>query len=727
MTSSHWSGALLPAVSPAHPVSSLVEWPVTSPFHLCAHGLALERSVSTMVNVYTPPRLIQVGLPVSNAEVSAILKVCASMPTPPDRPAMGRGALAAGTCIRAVLAKIDRPDSDLMQLALSLETASAAFEHIGPNAAKELLTGRRSKFPAWERLITLDSHHPESAYLLVGAELILAMLQGRFFRRTIAERCSELLLTIEEGDPGAAVQLANYCTSLIVDVSRALHAERGLGTSREALINHRVASSLRQQIKDPNISDRQGGQTIRCLTALELSAACAAVRRRVGEGNEIALATAVAFSLGLPWDVSLDVLFAHHASDNWVACIDAQEGTTKIDLASVLQGAAKAKPGHEPANQILTRPLPSFASELLAQACSKNPAARCLRDLIPDAEVHSRSRIAGTEGDSAIAPTIARLINSRGPAAIRAGVDRAVAAYAMCDLRQIGKSKNFYLSVGREDIWTATSLVFQTLGWGPTSKGPDRKGLAVGSLVTPAIATMKQLDGVFLSELESNRAGRKYTYESLERYHNAYARFCVHRTAYFTCARRAHTFNFLASDFAEGAEFALLVDKRVGPHAGRTPLPMPSGLAEQVRLWKLHLQSLKRRLVKLNIKLKRKRYLQALQLIDRILSGEAAPLFFTLGAGTPRSIGSAHLEARHGGLELNGDCRRHFVANYLRERTNVPSSYVDAAMRHFTEGISLTRADAGVVGLNMLTQLADALDRMAFSLGLTPMPGFSRS
>lgn len=95
--------------------------------------------------------------------------------------------------------------------------------------------------------------------------------------------------------------------------------------------------------------------------------------------------------------------------------------------------------------------------------------------------------------------------------------------------------------------------------------------------------------------------------------------------------------------------------------------------------------------------------------------------------GKIKTIGSKNLfESLPTDLKINKDAFRHFVPNRLR-KLGVPSTFVDAYVRHHSEGIALSSASCSVSQIQWLSAVAHGLDRLAVELNIRPFPGIARS
>jgi hypothetical protein len=670
-----------------------------------------------MVQVISPPRLLQLPDDVPGSDALAVLELCRLIEAPPTRLHFPSAVCTASACFREALTRIGPAIEPIGDFAAQLSAASETLRTASAARVEIEMAGLKTKYPAWAVFTKRAEDLPRPVQRMLGAELILAVLLKRQFRRYVASRADEFVRELQVEPVNAELAAGRYADRLVAEAARTLAAASVRAPKNELLLCSQIVASLVGQLDSLDIQQRQAGGTLRELTDAEHQEASKLLRKQAEAGDVLSLAIIVAYCVGLPWDISLDIPFAHGAPGEWVAQIDISAQVTRIDLEPVFPELARAKRGHVEASQVLVRPMPQFVAELLVSICAASPGLRCMRDLPTVKATTAKTRIPGTDCNSAIAISIARFIATRSTAAIRTGVDRTLAAYVGCDLTKIGGAKNHYVTIKRNEIWEGCQRTYCGVGWGPIAASAAPSGLAVGSMITPTVETVLTIEQALLGAVQTCRAGRRYSWESLKLHHNAYALFCAHRTAFFTCARKAETYQFLARDFVS-QDFALLVDKRTGPVQGGTPIPMPAVLSEQVRLWRAHLRALARRLEKLDVHgSKRIR-----ERLDQVFQADGVPMFFQLDDAGILEVGSSAIFSKVPEVEVNHDAYRHYVPNALR-RMGVPSSYVDAAVRHFVDGISLSRAGSCVTQLVWLTAVAHKLDELALHLGFRPVPG----
>jgi hypothetical protein len=675
-----------------------------------------------MPQVLHGPELTAINSQLSAPQTAALRQIFRLLPGPADRPAVGHVLRVAAAACRAALGAMHTIPAQIVEFESGVGMAAAAIEDLPAVAGAMLMRGQITRFPVWNCFASMDlSATPPEVLTLLGAEIFRGFSFGEKFRGRFAAQISDLLVRQIVDDQARALHgMQMLAKKLLNEVSRCVGISRQ--SSHSLLLGARVKASIAEQIGAPNLNDRKGCGSAREMPYEQACEVARVLKQNALGGDRVSLMIVVAFCCGPTWDTVIDFPFAEYSGDDWVARIDACAGIVQLDLSTLLE-LAPARPGHEIASPILVIHLPEFAADILRIAVASNPQVRCPKELFAlDERITSRTVLPGLPKDDSIPATIARFIRSRATVAIKAGVDRAVAAYAKADLAKVGSSTHSYESFELAEIWHGNARTYEAIGWGNPVRMEDPKPVAVGSMATPTAQTVRDIDNSFLEDLKRSPAGRRYTWSSLRAHHNAYSALCAHRAVFFTLARAAAQLEFYADTMHEEFVSCTVVDKRVGPVDGATPLPMPIRLATQIALWKAHLVALQRRLERL----RPPNWQQICSRIGAILGAEHVRLFFTMDAdGNLREIGSEELFANRG-IAIKADGWRHFVTNALR-RAGVPFSMRALQMRHHIDGLALGDICSDIPMLLALEQLAHALDLVALNLGMHPVAGLSRN
>ena len=140
----------------------------------------------------------------------------------------------------------------------------------------------------------------------------------------------------------------------------------------------------------------------------------------------------------------------------------------------------------------------------------------------------------------------------------------------------------------------------------------------------------------------------------------------------------------------------------------------------QLKLWRLHLESLQGRLIKqLGYRAN-----AAPELIDSISRREPVPLLFLLDVdGTPKPMRTEHLFTGQAG-NLNLDWGRHVMASRLTA-DDQPLADVHVYLRHQAGGINPQSALGVEVLIDRLQRIALAIDSTMQELSIRPLAGLA--
>lgn len=669
------------------------------------------------------PRILTVAgsdlahlIPLDGRDMHALTNLLATLDGPPDLLGLETVVPNANRCIQEFLAESGVTLQGLYDYAKSLDGICLAIVQSGMVIQPFAVAGRAILYKQWTLLHRVSDQWQPQILAGIGAELVRAHLLRQLFAPARAHQILRL-----HRDFGRTKDADALARKSIKDTMTIIEAMPLTGT-RDLKINSLILTSISSQFNPLRIESRQAAGSMAELSEAELTGATVMLKELALGGDITSLQLIVCYHMGLPWDLGLDISFSNYAKGDWVAQIDICAGLSKIDLSTCLPGLAKGKRGHIPASPILVRPLPSFAAKILLNILASTPHAQCLRDL-NDERIRSTDLIPHIKRPVSDRLTIAKFIASRGTHGIRCGLDRASAAYVTADFTKIGKSNNYYLTFTPVEIWEGSARVFNSLGWGDPVPMPVVPTLAMGSCVTPDEATIMAIDRALQDHLSVCKSGKKYTIGSIGKHTNAFAMFCAYRTAFASLSRGAEAYSFFASDYLPGRSYALLVDKRVGPHDGQTPIPFPTSLQAQIRLWLAHLEIYDARLSKLGIPPSS----PVRTRIRRVLAGERVPLYFHVNPQHQvMEVGSANIKAvlpDH--LQIKADFGRHYLQNKLRMPT-ISQSWIDGATRHHVDGTSMTSASANVRQIGWLTIVAKQIDEISLSLQFSPVVGLGR-
>lgn len=459
-------------------------------------------------------------------------------------------------------------------------------------------------------------------------------------------------------------------------------------------------------------------------TDWQLKASAAALMAQAALYDHTALLILVAFSTGLTLRLTKDIPLAGQVTDDkWFMVLDLDAGVIKTCLDRLFPKAAKPDTGatcFRPANRIVVKPLPVFLWLYLQELYAQCPDAKTLAQLLPDAKMSGR-QLTLPDDTSALTPSAKRFLIAAAPFAVNLGVDRLAAALLVSDFSVIPSSKMYYCRASREEIWSASEVLFSALGWG--APAPLVPGLAVGSRIVPAREAVTAWWNWMVADLSVAVPGRHCALKRLADFHNRFARLCASLAILCLAAREAKELRFTTHNLQPGNSFAAFSDKRVGIVPGNLKVPINVLLSAQLRLWLSHCKALRGRLEKMRGPTTR----GLKRTLDSYLRGECHPLFFAIDTETGRTLplGSWDLirwwpkEYR-----FSSDLGRHFWEVELRD-AGVRSTRIDMLLRHLTLG---TEAHCSINAdklSNASAEIISAQERLLKSLGIRPQSGLT--
>lgn len=679
-----------------------------------------------MPQILEQPRLLHPCLSALPTATSVVLiALTGILKAPADQPNLPAVIANVHRCLETMQARLPHPAGALTHLVRELSLAAHALAEVNELNQPAGMIGRVTAHKAW----ALCSSHLDDAPLAllesIGFEIARAYLtQGIFLPGPATELYRVQQKSVNEGLRQEEVDgLENYVLSQAKRM-QPIFSDRAAGIDAStAAFNAQVVASIRAQTSSLRVEERQAAGRIFEMTESELNHVAAELKQQVEAEDARALQAALAFCIGLPWELCLKVPFFTGKQCPAVAWINPADQCVYLDLERVLPGLSnKQSDRHVVTTLLLVRPLPLLMGNLVYEACAANPGLESVEGLTGKSSMISRSLLPGASTETAIRASVARLIASRGAAALRAGLSRDTAAYASLSLSLISKSDHHYLVKQRSAIWQGCDAIYSSLQWGACVPNPDAGGAAFGSRVTPE---MPWIEGV-IEELQSVaiqlRPAKRYRLDSLTRHHNAYASYVGMLMTILVGGRNRSKVEFCASIWRENRAFGQHGDKLVGPTLGLTPVPIPNTLSTQMKLWRIHLGALDQRLEKLGLTKEH----PGRSRIHAILRSDEVNLLFTMSEeGTPQILATKSFFEGEG-RSLNRDFSRHVMPELLAAQ-DVPFEHVQWWLRHHVDGTSASATTSSTVQQVWLSRVATALDRIALNLGLRPLHGIART
>ncbi len=494
------------------------------------------------------------------------------------------------------------------------------------------------------------------------------------------------------------------------------------GTEDVRLFDIGARYELSRKMRYAPPRQRQALLNRRHQTFSQIKASALALMTRAKSIDHTALLTLVAFLSGLTLGRTKDIpLAGRRGESDWQMVLDVDTGAIKTNLDPLFPGAAMPY-GHDKcfrsASRIAVKPLPAFLSAILKEFNARKSKARTLAELLPEAST-SGCQLTLTDNTSALAPSVKRFLTSAAPFAVQLGIDRLTAALLANDYSVVPSSKLYYCRLRRNEIWEASAVLFDALGWGEPV--PFQPGLPVGSRIVPKREALREWWCWMAEEINALAPGRRCGLTRLLTYHNAYARLCASLSVLCLAAREAGVLRFTTHNLRAEARFAIFVDKHVGIFPGEVRVPINELLRAQLRLWMAHCQALRRRLEKFE----EARPKNLMRVLDGYLSGTCHALYFEVDMTECRPIplgSTALVRWWPEELRFSSDFGRHFWEVELRD-AQVRSTRIDVLLRHITLGVEAHCSTNSDQLTAVAAEICSVQERLLAVLGVQPVPG----
>ena len=655
------------------------------------------------------PKSFEELSPVGKAALRSFLYV---VQAPPDK--IGH-TLAIGTATRCVKAYRDLLISPNQLMEEIEEQMRQLGEEIGEDIMKWHVGSRRlSQFPSWKMLIALSSGESDKEIReSIGAEIAYCMHTQRRFSKTLAQLT---LKVVKERELSTAWR---NCAARIKTRSDKLFDQGGVSeqdiTTEDPFLES-IKRHFRAKVFFGRDKDHQCVSDARSETDRQLMAHAGKLRAGVESGDETSALTVIAGLSGIPLKMAMNLPLQQSSMDeDWLMVLDAQSGClkTSIELFSEGRAAGNRSSALALAGDIIVKPLPSFLAEYLRGLAKLHASPDTLGDLLEGANPFEKApRRHGLDA------TPARLKNALPQFAVRQGVDRYVAALIFNEPRIVPTGKFFYATASREEIWSASTTLYDVLGWGDPVNFQD--GLAVGSRVTPKDSTIREWHKWMADQLSQRRPGKRYQMESLIEFHNKYALYCASMTTFLLALRQRKQLCISGRELVSDSRTIGIFDKRVGEFPSKRPVPVSDCLRKVFDYWSGHCRVLDARLAKLGLD----ELCSIRQHLREIIECNEASAFFIVNEKQKTvPVGSYDLAswwAETYGLETNFG--RHFWQTALRH-AGIASSEIDAFVRHSVSGCDPSSLTSSFVMADWIARIVKAIDSTIESIGITPVSG----
>lgn len=668
-----------------------------------------------------------------DARANAALSILCHVLAPPlDAP---RVATVVATCLEEVncfCESLAKPSNELVAieqdlLHLNVELTRVLESMLLNRGLDVPLFRRFSRYPAWAMFLILSKREAtQQIRQAVGGELALSLQLRKRFPTGLAGAIRRAVASAPAANHASQVlnqDKVQRSTNAALMRARRVFAVVGESAEMESSETEDLLTKyLRRRQLLGTLRHKEGIPTWRQQSERQMLLSAIALRQRAEEGDQIALATILAFLLGVTIELVLTIPFDSQSLKQNTIQIDLETGTviTRLDriFPEAARPATETSAAYHESGWMAVKPIPEFVHRLLKEMRKERQNARTLGELLFVENASGRQPVYSEVGRHQ--PSTKRFLDGASSYMLVRGVNRSVAAALSNDFHIVPIAKFYYTTLDRSEIWTASEQLFSWLEWGnPT---PLLSGPSVGSQVTPTRAAIKEWYQWMASSLMSLPHGRNMRLKALLEFHNTYARLVGSLLVFDLAARASKELKFQASMFMDGSRYLCLADKQVGMDRGAHPVPISEFCKHQVQLWLHHCEVVKARVEKLG-------NLQGTQLqeyIEQVLFGQNVPLVFCVAGERAIPVGTADLTRWWpSNLRFTGNFGRHFWQRALKER-GVPDSYVDAFVRHQSGGAELFTSTSITAPTDWIDVVAHARDALLDELKITPVCGLSR-
>jgi hypothetical protein len=685
--------------------------------------------MESRVRVHTSrTRLSEIMSALSGDAGSAMRRFVAAVKPPIDASGESRVITSAGRCLAAFRSSLSMPSPVVDELIARLDVLNNGIAALCLRPVillNETMWRQLYWRPQWALFRLLDGEQiPVGVRRVVGAELARSLILGKPFDKALATGLrSHIVVLTGAPDHPMPIDLKKKCDS-ITRAAVAMCSGAGAEVAAEEPIDDSLRRYFDGRVKYAGNKEHQGVLDARCQTASQVVRSAAEVRRAVAAGDERALLIVIAICTGLPLTLVRRLPLLSRITGDWNAAVDIESGLYKMSLGLIVPDKATPRAGASGlvvAQDILVRPLPRFLLDALAERSTRWPTATTIGALLPAQNLSGRAVLGAMPTGGVLAPTVARLLNSIGRFALGIGLNRLMAAYATGDYRLIPRSKLHYAVVDRQDLWAASTQVYEALGWGPAVA--MEHGPAMGSCITPTRETVAQWWHWMGAEVSARHPGSRAALDRLIDHHNVFARACASAAAFLLAMRKRVTIDLPSTQSIGEGWVTQMQDKRVGPFPDADPVPVCAILAAQLDLWHRHCAALDARLAGLGFA---PEDAVRARLGAELAQGARASFFVVDEDGLPVPVSSAKLaDWWPTSLGLEANCGRHFWETNL-PKLGLTSREADAFVRHHHRGMFAWTNDSDFILSAWVRRCSAAQDGLLQELGCQPIRGLGR-
>lgn len=668
----------------------------------------------------------------------AVTKLIQVAPRPFDAAGLSHVCTGAFASVSAALDFLGDPTDAAQGVKTSLAALQEqvlALIKDWPVAELAAPRGRRlAKCPAWKMLMDLGQEGVSRVCLIAGGLLLLKawLTDGRIPRQQArniareAQRCElsveglRLLLVSETDAADTAYPWLGQLQRNWPKLLNLLSVEGGNHPPPPPSFTHRARGQLLAAAEHASVPHRAGTADHRHLSEGQFTRACQLVVEWNAQDDWRGVYAETGALSRLTADLLGDIPLVSALPESSIIAVDADNGCMQSDCSCVAADAAAApQQGNViPSGFMSTKPYSVASAASMRRRRALYPDARTLSELYPEApSLKGEDALAAWPGE--IQLTWARWINSFGLYMRRARHDSFLAATASNDFGHVPKSKLYYATVSRAEIWAAMDTFFKQIGW--LGAEPDHgTGIGFGCRVVPTVDAVRAAAAWQLQKVNEIRPPRRSELARLIEFHNRYVRVVALRLAALLGLREDTCYEIHA-DIDERIDLWVeLLDKVVTGAKGALPIPLCRHARSLIAQFRKHCAAMAARLQTMGHKdTSLHLWLQAVEDRERVhLLCLASGVGRIWPAGSGDVIG--RLPPEH---HLAPDFGRKLLENQLRKLTSRPaerahrfrlrSTDIDAVLRHEVNGQWRYSSSSDFVLLDWVQRVIPTLDAVA--------------
>lgn len=632
------------------------------------------------------------------SHASTFTKLARCAPPPSDRAGWMSACRGAIACLQAASVLVGKLSEPAQEILAEFSSLVRHLDNLAPSQLAEStlpMWRRLAQYPQWTALANA-THRPDPGQLAaLGIELfsslhresVMAAESTRALSRVepgtlFVSQLQEILMTSRPELTDAPIW-AKRLNRLWPDLSQWLDAAPGTATAPTESNADRFRKTLVAKFVYASPKHRGGILDHRHIDLPQLIEIGKQLGQSVRDADGRGAAAMLTWLSAMPTDAIACIPLATHRPEDWVMCIDLEQGLFCTDIQCVSKDLAMpiAGVGHIAASTQVNKPLPQMLQRFLLNRMIATSEANCVGQLLPElTKIKPHEPVIATTRE--IVPSMARWTQTTGVLMRQLGMDNLLAAVVSNDFAMAPKSKLYYTSISAKEIWTASAELFTKLQWGPPAEMPPSL-LAVGSPLVPTEPQLRRTFEEIRRWVEDARPAKRCTLETLFEFHNRYCASVAWIVGFACASRRVSELEWTKHMLTSSVGLLVIEDKQVSDIEGGLPVPLGAVLRGQVDLYVRHLQALHRRLACHE----QSRQGDTLKWIAAVLAGEEVPLFKkTCGWHKTLSVGSASVLA-----ELPKDCqvapdsgRKYWETRRRSQAATAPGRVSKAALVRYT-------------------------------------------